>query len=195
MSSNIKVRRVCVYCGAEFMAQTTKTRYCSKKCNTAHYKAKIKAQKVEQSNIETTKITSKPIQEIQAKEFLTVKDVSILLGCSKRSVYRLIQNGTLEAVNLSERMTRVSKSEVNRLLKHTIPQPVVKEPKTVYTIKKPKQIEFNIEDCYTLTEVQNKYGISETALQNIIRTNEIPKLKQGWYAYVPKTLIDQILKT
>ena len=95
MSSNIKVKRICVYCSSEFIAKTTSTRYCSKKCNTAHYKAKARTQKVEQSNTETKRIRNKPIQDIQEKEFLTVKDVSILLGCSIRSAYRLIDNGTL----------------------------------------------------------------------------------------------------
>ena len=37
MSSNIKVKRICVYCSSEFVAQTTSTKYCSKKCNSAHY--------------------------------------------------------------------------------------------------------------------------------------------------------------
>ena len=192
MSSNIRVKRICEYCDLEFIAQTTTTRYCSKKCNSDHYKAKARAKKVEQSNIETKLINSKPIQDIQAKEFLTVKEVSILLGCSIRTTYRLIENGTLKAVNLSERMTRVNKSELNRLLKHVTPQ-IAKEPKPLYVINKPKEIQIDIEDCYTLTEIQNKYGISEKALSEIIKRNDIPKLKHGWYAYVPKEKIDELL--
>jgi len=193
MSSNIKVKRICEYCSSEFVAQTTTTKYCSKKCNSAHYKAKVRATKVERSNIETKQKKYKPIHDIQAKEFLSVKDVSILLGCSIRSTYRLIDNGTLKAVNLSERMTRVSKSELNRLLKQRTPQPEVEEPKAVYVIKQPKQIQIDIADCYNLTEIQNKYGISEKTVQDIIKRNNIPKLKHGWYAYVPKILIDELL--
>jgi len=49
-------------------------------------------------------------------------------------------------------------------------------------------------DCYTLTEVQDKYGISDRALYAIIERNNIPKIKKGWYAYVPKTIIDKLLK-
>ena len=193
MSSNIKVKRICVYCSSEFIAKTTSTRYCSKKCNTAHYKSKARTQKVEQSNTETKRIKNKPIQDIQEKEFLTVKDVSILLGCSIRSAYRLIDNGTLKAVNLAERMTRINKSELNRLLEQKTPQPIAKEPKPIYVIKEPEQIQIDIADCYTLNEIQNKYGISEKALYDIIKRNRIPKLKKGWYSYVPKKLIDEIL--
>ena len=52
---------------------------------------------------------------------------------------------------------------------------------------------FDILDCYTLAEVQEKYRISETALQNLIKREGIPKIKKGWYAYVPKSIIDEIL--
>ena len=192
MSSNIKVNRICIFCSNGFIAKTTATKYCSKKCNSADYKAKVRTKKVERSNTETKQITNKPIQDIQAKEFLSVKDVSILLGCSIRTAYRLINKGTLKAVNLSIRMTRVSKSEVNTLLKRLEPLPVAKELKPVYVIKEPQQVQIDIADCYTLVEVQKLYGISEKALHNLIDRNNIPKLKKGWYAYVPKTLIDEL---
>lgn len=52
----------------------------------------------------------------------------------------------------------------------------------------------SFQNVYNLTEVQSKYGISETALQNLIKRYEIPKLKKGWYSYVPKTFIDKLLK-
>jgi len=192
MSSNIRVKRICEYCSNEFIAKTTSTRYCSSKCNKAYHRAKARVKKIEQSNTETKQVKHKPLHDIQAKEFLTVKEVSILLGCSVRSTYRLIENKTLKAVNLAERMTRINKSEVNRLLKQQEPEPIANEPKPVYVIKRPQQIQIDIKDCYNLTEIQNKYGISEKALHDIIKRNNIPKLKQGWYAYVPKKLIDEL---
>jgi hypothetical protein len=54
-------------------------------------------------------------------------------------------------------------------------------------------MQFDISECYNLTEVQSKYSISETALQNLIKRNSIPKIKKGWFAYVPKTVIDKLL--
>ena len=192
MSSNIKVNRICIFCSNGFIAKTTATKYCSKKCNSADYKAKVKSKKIEVSNTQTKQINNKLIQDIQAKEFLSVKEVSILLGCSIRTAYRLINKGTLKAVNLSVRMTRVNKSEVNTLLKYLQPLPIAKELEPVYLIKEPQQIQINITDCYTLVEVKKLYGISEKALHNLIDRNNIPKLKKGWYSYVPKTLIDEL---
>ncbi len=60
-------------------------------------------------------------------------------------------------------------------------------------IKQPEQIQFDISECYNLTEIQSKYGISEKALHELIKRNNIPKIKNGWFAYVPKMAIDKLL--
>lgn len=168
MSSNIEVQRICRYCGNEFTARTTVTRYCSDMCSKRAYKARLKAAKIESSNKETQRIKDQPIEELKAKEFLTVREVARLLNCSVRSAYYYIESGTIKAVNLGQRITRVKRSEIDKLFEQ--PQPVTPQP---------EQKQFDISDCYTLTEVQSKYGISETALQNIIRRNSIPKIKKG----------------
>lgn len=74
-----------------------------------------KAAKVEVSNKETLTIRTKHIELIKAKEFLTVKDTASLLNCSIRSVYRHIENGNIRAVNLSHRLIRVKRSEIDKL--------------------------------------------------------------------------------
>lgn len=90
----------------------------------------------------------------------------------------------MKATNILEKKTIVKRSDLDKLFnKH---QPV-------YVIKEPEQIQIDIADCYTLTEIQNKYGISEKALHSIIKRNNIPKIKKGWYAYVPKQIIDELL--
>ena len=183
MSSNIKVQRICQRCGTEFTARTTVTKYCSHRCGSAANKALKRAEKVQKSNTETKQIKTKPIEELKAKEFLTVREVARLLNCSVRSAYYYIESGTIKAVNLGQRITRVKRSDIDKLFEQ--PQPVTPQP---------EQMQFDITDCYNLTEVQSKYGISETALQNLIKRNSIPKIKKGWFAYVPKTVIDKLLK-
>lgn len=182
MSSKIEVQRICQHCGKEFTARTTVTQYCGGTCAKRAYKARLRAGKVEQSNKQTQQIKTQPIEELKAKEFLTVREVARLLNCSVRSAYYYIESGTIKAVNLGQRITRVKRSEIDKLFEQ--PQPVIPQP---------EQKQFDIADCYNLTEVQDKYGISETALQNLIKRNSIPKIKKGWFAYVPKTVIDKLL--
>ncbi len=182
MSSNIKVQRICHQCGNEFTALTTATAYCSKQCNSKAYKAKIRAGKVEVSNKETKQIKNKPIEELKAKEFLSVRDVSKLIGCSVRTIYYHIENGNIKAVNIGQRITRVRRSDIDKLFEQPQPQQ-----------KPPQLIEYHIADCYTIMEVQHKFGISDSALNNITKRNHVPKLKKGKFTYVPKEIIDKLL--
>jgi len=115
MSSNIEVQRICQHCGKEFTARTTVTQYCGDDCAKRAYKARQRAARIEVSNKETLHIKIKPIEEIKAKEFLTVRDVATLLNCSVRSVYYYINSGNIKAVNLGERVTRVKRSDIDKL--------------------------------------------------------------------------------
>ena len=196
MSSNIKVQRICQHCGNEFVARTTVTRYCSHKCASAAHKQKGRAGKVEHSNKETQRIKSQPIEELKAKEFLSVTQVSKLIGCSRQNVYSLINTGKLKATNILLKKTIVKRSDLDKLFKEPTNRT---QPEGIPETQKQELNEwvqaggFDIPDCYNLTEVQDKYGISETALQNLIKRHEIPKIKKGWFAYVPKTVIDKLL--
>ena len=125
MSSNIKVQRICKRCGIEFTARTTVTQYCGHKCSSRAYKDRLKGALVEASNNETYQIKTQPFTELKAKEFLTVREVALLLNCSVRSVYCYIDNGTINAVNLGQRCTRVKRSEIDKLFEQ--PRTIVQE--------------------------------------------------------------------
>jgi len=183
MSSKIQVQRICQYCEQEFTARTTVTKYCSDKCSKAAYKARKRAEKINKTNSETTRIKLLPIEQLKAKEFLTVREVSQLLNCSVRSAYYYIESGTISAVNLGQRMTRVKRTEIDKLF----------ETNTKQQTNEAEPIQYDIKDCYTLSEVQNKYNVSESTVQKLIKRNNIPKTKKGWYAYVPKQIIDELL--
>ena len=194
MSSNIKVQRICQYCGKEFTARTTVTKYCSHRCASLANKAKKRSEKVQTSNNETSRKILQPINDLKAKEFLSVNEVCKLIGISRRTIYRLFERGELTKIKIGSR-TLIKRSALNRLIdsKETeepeIPEQQIKE------LNAWKQAgAYNIKDCYTLTEIQNKYGISDRALHEIIKRNSMPKIKKGRYAYVPKQIIDQVLK-
>jgi excisionase family DNA binding protein len=186
MSSNIEVQRICQHCSKEFTARTTTTLYCSHRCNSAAYKQKVKYSKVEQCNKETQRIKREPIEGLKAREFLTVTQVSKLIGCSRQNVYNLINTGKLKATNILLKKTIVKRSDLDKLFKEPASGTQLEGiPET--------QKQYDISECYNLSEIQDKYGISETALQNLIKRNSIPKIKKGWFAYVPKTVIDKLL--
>ena len=194
MSSNIEVKRICQHCGTEFTARTTVTKYCSPKCSKAAYKARKRAEKVQKANTETKQIKNKPIEQLKAKDFLTVTEVSKLIGCSRQNVYKLINTGKLKATNILEKKTIIRRSDIDELFNNnefSNYTGLEKQIKEMYDWKQAGA--FDIADCYTLTEVQDKYGVSVKALYDIINRNNIPKIKKGWYTYVPKTIIDELL--
>ncbi|MEQ9229752.1 MAG: helix-turn-helix domain-containing protein [Cyclobacteriaceae bacterium] len=110
MSTNIRVKRICQFCGNEFIAQTTRTRYCSHICNSRDYKRKLKEQKVEKSDNETVTIKSQPILEIQQKDFLSLEDAAMLLGVSRTTLYRMRKDGALKFATIGKKKVIARKS-------------------------------------------------------------------------------------
>ncbi len=186
MSSTFKVQRICQHCKNEFTAQKTTTKFCSHKCAQKAYKVRERNTKIDGSNQETENIKTKPIEDLKSKEFLTAREVAKLLNCSIRTVYYSIEQGTINAVNLSQRMTRIRRVDIEQLF-----DPV----KEIIIENKKEEIETPLElnDCYDIRDVQEKYGVSYNGLNAIIKRNKVPKIRKGWFTYVHKTTIDNLL--
>lgn len=188
MSSNISVYRICGFCGSEFLAKKTTTKYCSLKCASKDYKRRLKNQKIESSNLQRIKIKNQPLIDLKDKEFLNVKQLALLLGFSVKTVYCLINTKRINAYNFSERKTLIRRCDIDALFeKPQIGFEIVLQP-----IELRKQAE--IKDCYTITEMQKKFNISSGALYNLIKRNSISKFSQGKFTYVAKKDIEAFIK-
>ena len=155
MSSNIKVQRICKFCGKEFTARTTVTQYCGDTCAKRAYKARKRAVGIDLSNVEYKVTVSKPIELLKAEEFLNVRQVARLIGCSRPTVYNLIKTGKLKAVNLLKKKTIIKRTEVDKLFE---------QPVDLGGELAPQTLPYLMFGFYTLTEVQVKYGVSGKAL-------------------------------
>lgn len=193
----MKVRKICEHCGLEFIAQTTVTRYCSKTCNSRAYKVNVRELRVkltEATQEIPSQTTSKPKEdptsyfELKTLEYLTVKEAAILLKCDKRTVYRMVKNGSIPAANLSIRKIRLLKKDIDTLF----------EIKLQIEQNPPEDLEMldwtPLKDCYTIGQIQKEFNISETSLKNLIQRHNIPKFQKGKFVYVPRVKIDHILK-
>ncbi|MFD0792082.1 helix-turn-helix domain-containing protein [Mucilaginibacter litoreus] len=183
MSSNIQVKRICQHCGKEFLAKTTVTKYCGLDCSRKAYKAGLRNQKIQQSDQQVKIVKEGPLKAVSAREFLTVKDAALLLHSCKQTIYNLIAAGQIKAVNIKIKKTLIPRSEIDKLF--ALPE---NRPISIDT-EKP----FKIEDHYHMAEIQSKFNISEGALYHLIKRNSIRKVQDGWYVYVPKVIIDQLL--
>lgn len=185
MSTNIRVQRICKYCGNEFTAKTTVTLYCGDVCSKRAYKARIRAAKVEATNTETKQIKAKSQIDLNLKSFLSITEACTLIGISRRTIYRMIQRGEL-VVGKAGKRTLIRRSDIDSLFE--LPHPIEEEHS-----KKPINNPVSLEDCYSLNSIKSKFGISEKALYDLIKRNDIQKIKNGIHTYVPKKAIDLIL--
>lgn len=171
------------------MAKTTVTKFCSPVCSKKGYKHKIKNEKIAVSNIETKKIIDKPIEDLKSREFMTVRQVAKLLCSSRVTVHNLINSGRLQAVKLGERTTRISRANIDRLFQQDfIPMVNTLEPKT-------KPLKFVSSEWYGLTEILEKFSISDSTLRIIARRENIEKHRNGKFIFYRKKQIDSIFNS
>jgi excisionase family DNA binding protein len=190
MSSSIfKVLRQCLSCGEMFESQKITTKYCSHKCNQRHYKLRKRLEKKQNAEAEVLeqpkmklKVKAIDLAFIKEKEFLSVKEVALLFSCNKKTVYRMIDNNIINAVNLNHRLTKIRRTDIDNIFKQNKPK----------INKITKKVSLKIEDCYSISQIKKKYKISDNGLRAITKRNEIPKTYIEKYAYYPKREIDTL---
>mgnify|MGYP000971008861 CR=1 FL=1 len=179
MSSNIQVEKVCEYCRKIFTAKTVKTKYCSHKCNSRAYKANQREAKLQANSLTMKKEASEFDISITKKDFLNVDEAAALLGVSRRTFYRIIDRGEITIKKLGRR-TIVRRSEIDTFFE--LPDIIIPDNKLP-----------DLNDCYTVNEMQERFGISNGALYNLIRRESVPRFTKGKHTYVKKADIERLL--
>lgn len=189
MSSNITVIRVCEHCGKDFTARTTVTRFCSDLCAKRNYKQRQKEKKINQSNKETEvkkQSRVKLIKDVSRLDYLNPTDTARLLMCSVRNVYKLIDSGKLPYAQLSEKKRLISRNDIDVYLQSLTKRNVIEKDSLS---DKP----FDMDNSFSMSEAQQYYSISEKALYNLIKRNNIRKHKSGKHVFVEKFELDKLL--
>ena len=180
MSSNFTVNRICIQCGNVFVAKTTVTKFCSKLCTKRNGMQRKRNANLAEMDLAVKKVLEANNPDPVSGDFLSVKSAAKLLKASDKMIYHLINIGRLTAVNLSQRKTLVCRKDIDKLFE--LPKLVqLKE------LKPPP-----IPECYNMGEAQRIFNISEKALFDIIKRNNLFKFQDGWYTYVAKSDLDRI---
>ncbi|MCQ2227645.1 MAG: helix-turn-helix domain-containing protein [Bacteroidales bacterium] len=119
--------------------------------------------------------------------FVSVSEAVDMFGISKDTIRRLIKKGRLSATNLGERLTRISLASLQAMF----PKEEQKNRNT-NPVQTPNE-RLNPEECYTIGEIPEKFGVSSKTVYDMIRRYGIPKQQIGKYVYVSKKLIENIL--
>ena len=178
MSSNLKIKRICAWCGKEFIAQKTTTACCSKQCANALYKKRKRDEAIKTNNqIVRKKIEEKPIERIKDKPFLTITEAALYLGVTRPTVYSYIRRDELKVIRLGFKYL-LKKEDIDKLFN---------TPTEFHTPTKEKA---PITDFYTTVEVKEKYHINESWIFAIAKKHGIPRTFNRGKTYWSKKHID-----
>lgn len=175
-----KIEKQCTICGQSFIPKTVDSVCCSRKCSDAAYRKKKAQQKKEE---EMKAVADKiPAERL----FISVPEAIAMFGVAKSTLYRLIRQKKIPAINLGTRLVRIDKAAIEQMYPKRQAAPVTKKKQA------PKLYSLEPEDCYTIGEISKKYGISDSSVYKHIRKFSIPTRQIGNYVYAPKSEIDNI---
>ena len=121
MSSNIRINRICKYCGEVFVAKTFKTQICSHSCNSKDYKKREKIRKIEESkeeyksDLKNSKSQSMNMEELKSKIYLSIAEVCLLVGMSDSTIRKFVKEGKLKTIRLGKKQL-ILKSQIENLM-------------------------------------------------------------------------------
>ena len=121
MNSSIHLELLCEFCKKEFIAKTTRTRFCSHNCARNSHK-----QKVRNANIASALARKSVIQasktkqvadytEIKKKELLTIQEASKLLNMSVLTLRRWLKAGKITSSRIGKKHL-IHRLAINALL-------------------------------------------------------------------------------
>ena len=159
MSSTIEITKICEFCGKSFVARKCSTRYCCKRCaEHANKQQKRNHHVAEQQQI----ANNQTIGGIAEREFLSPTQCAILLGVSRRTLYRYLTANKIPCCQFRG-CTRIRRKDVETLF--TNPEYIKRERKEAEPI----------EEFYTTKEILEKFGISNSWLFKMAKERNIPK--------------------
>ncbi len=129
-------------------------------------------------------IRSYDLEVLKKQDFFTVMQCCQIFGISRRTIFRMIGRNDLDVVKLGRR-TLVSKDSISSLF-------VIHKTQTQEAAK--DGIDFDLDECYTISQAQTAYNISAAGLYFIIKKYGIQKHVSGNYSYVKKKDLDVYLK-
>ncbi len=171
-TSNIRIKKVCKWCGSEFEAQKCTTRYCCKRCaeHAYKYRQRQNCKKKTEAKVIATTIRQKE-EAVSCKEFLSVQETADHMGVKRNAIYQLIYRGKLKAYRITSRVTRISRKDIEDVLSTS---PYVIKSKVQSTVA--DENGEGITEFYTTKEIIKKFGVSNSWVFAQGKAHNIPKV-------------------
>ena len=162
MTERIQFEFACKTCGKLFIAYTSTTKYCSPNCAKRGYKAGKRKERLQSESEETQERNR---QNLLLQVNLSLTDAAALLGISRPTLYKLLDDRNIELLRISKRTIRVKKSDLSNLYQKT--------PEKLIPINTPiAEINRIQEEYVTVAEALKQFKISNTWFYRKIREKE-----------------------
>lgn len=167
------------------MAQTTVTRFCSKRCSEHSYKERMRQKKMALSNMETNQCNLD--RKSKDKDFLTPTETAQYLGVGRTYIYDCINRGKIKVTRIG-RKTLISKADIQSMFDFLTP----KENTSSEPAEKKSK---SLADFYTRAEIREKYGVKDSWIYKVVAENNVPKTIIRGKAYFSKSHIDRLFSS
>lgn len=179
MSSNIDLKKICAFCGKEFIAHKVSTTCCSHRCSGLLYKQRKREAKVKSHDAVTEKvIAEKPIEKIKEKPYISITEAALFIGVSRPTIYLYLKNGELSAKRMGSKYL-IAREDIENLFNH---------PDKFEPVRNEKKL---ITEFYTTQEIMKRYNISNSGLYKIAQTQNFPKTQSRGKTLWSKPHIDR----
>lgn len=152
MGNKVRIERICEFCGKTFIAKTCKTRFCCKACNDKYYKELIRSDRynavtkeVKEEKKKRIRLAVDELEVIQAREFISLKQLAIYLGVSRKSIYTYMRIYEIPFSQIGSRII-VKRKEVETVMMN------LKSVKTMQErpVKSTKTYRVFTNSCYSM---------------------------------------------
>lgn len=154
----------CEWCGKDFVAHKTSTRYCCSRCRNLAYKESKRQERLNAFKKEYERKLS-GAEEVDKVEFMTPTEAATLLRIGHTTIYNYINRGVIKVWKL-KRKTLIRRADVYELFQNLDADAKVSE----VAVKEP------INEFYTGREIMEKFHISNSALFEIAKREKWPKV-------------------
>jgi excisionase family DNA binding protein len=163
MAGRFEYKKVCKHCGEIFTAYTSTTKYCSANCANRGRKSETREKQLQ---TESEEIQEQNRQKLLSRENLSLTDAAALLGVSRPTLYKLLEDRNIELLRISKRTIRVKKSDLSKLYQNTH-EKLAPINTPIAEINKTK------DEYITIAEALEQFKISLTWFYKKIKTVEI----------------------
>lgn len=190
-------RKTCEWCGNEFIAHKSNTRFCSKRCTDHSYKDYMRT--MTQNIIEGQQNTPKTSNE-QNCLIMNLRVLGENLGVSRMTAYRYVVDGIIPAVKARGRI-KVRRSDLDRLFENVPQYEKLSVQKSKQSSENgiciPKAAFHNEQDdsrYTTAKEVSQMYDLSPAGADKVLKQSGITVVRHRGKHYYFKAEVEALFK-